>query len=170
MSESVKTILSIDPGAASPSGWAVLTIEPSPKLIAVGQGHLLKETTTSIYTRIREALAEKVSPLPTRAVIESAYLNLNVRTAIMLGRAYGRWQEVCEANGMEVVEAQASQWQTAELTRRGRGRTTKRAARKAMSIAKAAGIWGGASWTEHQADAALMGRWYAIRSCYGRGV
>jgi hypothetical protein len=171
MSESPETLLAIDPGAASPSGWAVLTIGHAPKLIAVGQTQLTTESATDALFKINDILMEIGVTTPSIVVIESSYLSKNVRTTIMLGRAFGRWQEACTANGMQVEEAQASQWQTAELTRRSSGsRFLKRGTRKAMSIAKAAGIWGGDNWTEHQADAALMGRWYAIRSVYARPV
>jgi Holliday junction resolvasome RuvABC endonuclease subunit len=91
------------------------------------------------------------------AILESAYIGANARSALSVARQVGRWQEALESRGIQVILVPASEWQCALLPITPRA---KRDERKAASMALAGQLFGGAL-DEHASDAALLAHYGA---------
>jgi Holliday junction resolvasome RuvABC endonuclease subunit len=150
-------VLAIDPGATS--GWAVVTVELQPRVLRCGQLALAGERTpTNVVTSV---LGDPTCSV-TYAVIEDQYVAVNKDSAIKLARSAGRWEEACRWHGLRVDYVAAATWQAAELALRGRA---KRAQLAAALRAKAGALYGDAL-REHEASAALIGRWWAVQRAW----
>lgn len=151
----MKAVLSIDPGEMS--GLAVVTAEAAPKLLKCICAMPHKERAPFVDGFIGNFLEEELSV----AVIEDQYLGVNPDSMKKLARNSGRWQEACIANGLEVRFVMPSVWQSSEL---GRG---KREQLKKMAVEKCRGLWK-VDLESDAADAALLGRYVALKMFYGR--
>lgn len=163
----MEAILAIDPGATS--GWAVVLVGSSPKLVWSGTFHFCTTpkgqpvSPTELVTYLsREARAHGY-PIQ-RAAIEDQYLDKNPNTLKKLARSAGRWEEACAVAQVPCEYVAASTWQSRELGLRG----ARRDALRRAADAKAYGLWS-LEGTEHQIDAALIGRCVAV-TVYHRTV
>lgn len=156
----VEAVLAIDPGAVS--GWALLTVGPSPQPVLTGTLHVTKpakhqpETPSALVRLVAEEAAVRCITI-VRAVIEDQYLDKNPDTLKKLARSAGRWEEALVAAGLPVEYLAASAWQSRELGMRGARREVLRRA----ADAKAFGMWQ-LEGPEHLIDAALIARCVAV--------
>jgi Holliday junction resolvasome RuvABC endonuclease subunit len=166
-----QVVLGVDPGEVS--GWALVTVGPDPRLIAVGSlavhgGGGLHAQATALVRQLDMMTSDPQFACP-RAIIEDQYLargeKENVRALTSLARMAGRWTEFCLTWGLDVERVQASRWQ-ADVLGKGLGVTARAesAMRKLASVGHAQRLWPrvAVEWDEHAADAALMARWSAV--------
>jgi len=152
-------ILSIDPGTTS--GWAILTVEAAPKLLTYGAIHFPKPRRGQFKTATEaiEEATKRAKGSIIQTVIEDQFVSKNMQSALKLARKAGRWEEASEHLGFPVEYVAASSWQSKELS------GFKRKDLKKGAKAKVKGIWN-EDVSEHIADAALLGRWFALRMFY----
>ena len=114
-------IIGIDPG--SRSGWAVVTVDPNPKLLlhdAVQwpkpgtKKDLAANTPHAVVGNVIESVG-RFDHTIVCAAIEDHFLGLNVNTLKKLARNGGRWEEAFRSRGIPVVWVNPQTWQTAEL-------------------------------------------------------
>jgi Holliday junction resolvasome RuvABC endonuclease subunit len=160
----METVIGIDPGATS--GWAVLTVELSPKLLISDMMTWPKKgtkkdvpanTPSGIVACIIDVM-RRFGHTVAGAAIEDQYLARNPDSMKKLARNGGRWEEACRCAGIPVEWVNTAVWQSKEL---GTSKITS-AEVKRRCIVKAKGLWG-QKLNEHESDAAMIGRYFAIR-------
>lgn len=162
-------VIGIDPGATS--GWAALTVDPNPDLIlfdsiAWPKPGTKKDLPANTPCAIVDALVDTLSRFGHTiigAAIEDQYLSRNPDSMKKLARNGGRWEEACRRIGIPVEWINTQKWQSAEL---GTARIDSDEVKRRCSM-KTRGLWN-RKVGKHAADAALIGRYYAIRLAYRR--
>jgi len=172
-------VIAVDPGAKS--GYAILTVEPSPRLLYFG---VVKAKETSVSRVLGDVIATLVREHPDvtrieRGVIEDQFLGfakpkvvngrpVKTNTAIpqsmkKVARVAGRWQEAFMSHDIPYVEGDddvhPQSWQSREL---GTGSKKGRDALKKQCAEKVKGVFGLKSIPQDAADAVLIGRYRAI--------
>ena len=177
-------LFAIDPAARS--GYAVLTIERSPRLLYFGVLDFKKSShTASSLTRevLASCEAEHPNTLIERGVIEDQFMAVRkpkpgarddkakviAQSAIKVARKAGRWEEAFSVHGIPFSYVHPQSWQSREL---GKGSIKGRDLLKKQSVSKACGIFGLRSVSQDAADAILIGRYAAVQAAQkiGRGV
>jgi len=157
----METVLAIDPGAVS--GWALLTVGPSPEPILRGIFRFTKppkgqhDSPSALVRSLLEEAAVRCMHID-RCVIEDQYLGENPDSMKKLARNAGRWEEAARVAGLRVEYVFPSTWQSAELGMRG---ATSDVLRRAAD-AKAFGLWK-LEAPEHVIDACFIGRFVAVK-------
>ena len=160
----MKYLLAIDPGQVS--GWAVLTIEASPKLISTGKVDFTRplpwdegdprivKSASDVFVRIR------VCTQGDTMAIEDQYLDRgakeNVDTLKKLARNAGRWAEAAAHRGMRVRWIPPITWITKEL-----GKGLRRQQIEILARQKVDTLYGADNRSEHENAAVLIGRYAA---------
>ncbi len=165
-----RVIIGIDPGATS--GWAVLSVEANPQLVLYGSFVWPKPgTKKDIPANTPSAKVEGMIEAMTQtgcvivgAAVEDHYLSRsapNPDSMKKLARNGGRWEESFRRLGISVEWVNPQSWQSAELgtCRLDRAEVKRRCARKVR------GLWN-EKMGEDAADAALIGRYAAIRKAF----
>ena len=146
----VTAVLGIDPGNST--GWAVVTIEPNPRLITYGIYRLThvskrqaesQEATPSEQIRVVKGDLFRDHGMAVQAVVlEDQYSSpKNPRAGIKIGRTSGRWLEACAVAGLEVNMVEPSRWQHRLLKGLLPGRTATREQRKRAAKVRAVLAW-----------------------------
>ena len=161
-----EALIAIDPGARS--GYAVLTIESSPRLLFADTANLKRYNDDNSPSRIVELAMDKTinehGYSLVSAAIEDQFVGKNFATAIKIGRNSGRWEEACRRLHMDVIFIKPASWQHAQLHgllppgRAVKSVARKRAASQFVRIAYKQEL------PQDAADAACMGRYAAINA------
>lgn len=165
-------LFSVDPAARS--GYAVLTIEPAPRLLYFGVLDFKKSSNTATQlTKDVILLCEVDHPNVSieRGVIEDQFMavrkskdgktNVIAQSAIKVARKAGRWEEALSSRGIPISYVHPQSWQSKEL---GGGSAKGRDLLKKQSVAKAMGVFGLNSVSQDAADAILIGRFAAVNA------
>lgn len=170
----IPALLAIDPGSER-SGLAVLGVASAHREpLLVWSGHHDPKRSATTFTEIVRGIVADVAADGYEihaAVIEDQFVRVNARSALTLARTAGRWVEACAVAGFAVELIPASQWQAAALARivPTAGGRAKRPDLKAASVRHASRLWG-VNLGPDEADAALMGRFVALRETWSRAV
>lgn len=162
-------IMSTDPGATS--GYAVLSVGLQPKLLICKAVTWPKPgTPKDLPVNTPHGLVGSVIDMIGQqghtiigAAIEDQYLGLNADTLKKLARNGGRWEEAYRCRGIPVSWVAPASWQAREL---GTSRI-ERAEVKRRCMVKVRGLWN-VTLKENEADAAIIGRYHAIRIAFAR--
>lgn len=110
-------VLGVDPGAVS--GWALVTIQASPRLVSFGKIEFTKPRRGEFRTASQCVQWALSRPNTVELVaIESQYLDRDpkrIASMIKLCRSAGRWIEAAEEGGLIHWEINPSKWQSATL-------------------------------------------------------
>ncbi len=163
----MNVVIAIDPGATS--GWAGLTVDPNPDLILFDSMEMPKsgtpkDTLARTPSFIAASIVETLSSFGHSIVvvaIEDQYLSKNPDSMKKLCRNAGRWEEAWRRLGYPVEWVVAQTWQSAEL---GTSRIDSAEVKRRCAM-KVLGVWR-KKVGKHAADAALIGRYVAIRRAY----
>ena len=152
-------ILAVDPGGTA--GWAVMTVERNPKLVMWGVFKFQAQATpTALVSEILHEVGASGYKLVS-VHIEDQYVGVNPQSALKVGRKAGRWEEAADVAKLPFSYINPQSWQHKTLKGLIRGRSPKRAARKAAAAMYARAAWK-CDLPEDAADAACMGRYAAI--------
>jgi len=162
-------IVAIDPGARS--GWAVLSVEPNPKLllsdsVAWPKPGTKKDLPANTVSAVVDSLLDTLRRFEHTVVgvgIEDQFLGVNPQSMKKLVRNGGRWEEAWRRHGYEVEWVYPQKWQTAEL---GTARIDRSEVKRRCKV-KSLNLWG-KKLKEDESDAAMIGRYLAIRCAYRR--
>lgn len=160
-------VVAIDPGATS--GWAVVTVEPNPKLLASDSMTWPKAgTKKDVPANTPSAVAEELvgtlhrfGHVVVAVAIEDQYLSRNPDSMKKLSRNGGRWEEAWRRLGIPVEWVNTQKWQSAEL---GTCRIDSTEVKRRCAM-KVLGLWN-QRLSEHATDAAIIARYHAVRLAY----
>ncbi len=151
-------VLGVDPGSVS--GWALMTIEASPRVIQCGKIEFRQPRRGEYRTASQCVQWALSTPNHVELVaIESQYLDSNpkrIGSMIKLCRSAGRWIEAAEEGGLIHWEINPNRWQSAMLGAKFRRDQLKKICRAVC--AQRFGVTAGSDIS----DAVLIGAYAAV--------